>query len=75
MQSPTQDLGAFLLVLFSAIHLHGCPAALVSDGGTVFRAKQALRIYGELAIRKERIEPHRPWQNYVRRVGASGIPA
>jgi len=65
MPSPRQDLGAFLLALFSAVHLHGCPEALVSDGGSVFRANQALRIYDELAMCKERIERRRPWQNYV----------
>jgi len=63
--SPTQNLEAFLLVLFTAIHVHGAPDALVSDGGSVFYANAALAIYEQLGIRKERIEPRQPWQNYV----------
>jgi putative transposase len=63
--SPRQDEDAYLLVLFTAIHLYGAPEALVSDGGGVFRSNKALEIYEQLAIRKERITPRRPWQNYV----------
>jgi transposase InsO family protein len=63
--SPTQNLDAFLLVLFTAIHVHGAPEALVSDGGSVFRANQSLEIYERLSIRKEQIERRRPYQNYV----------
>ncbi len=37
--SPRQDLTAFLIVLYAAIRQHGAPKALVSDGGSVFRAK------------------------------------
>jgi hypothetical protein len=55
----------FLLTLFTAIHLHGAPEALVSDGGSVFRSNKALEIYEHLAIRKERIARRKPWQNYV----------
>jgi hypothetical protein len=65
MPSPKQDLDAYLLVLFTAIHAYGAPEGLVSDGGSVFRAHQAEAIYEGLAIRKERIERRRPWQNYV----------
>src|SRR5579871_580272 len=63
--SPTQNLDAFLLVLFTAIHVHGAPEALVSDGGSVFKANFAFEIYEQLGIRKEQIERRRPWQNYV----------
>jgi transposase len=65
MPSPKQDLDAYLLVLFTAIHAYGAPEGLVSDGGSVFRANQALAIYEGLAISKERIERRRPWQNFV----------
>ncbi len=63
--SPRQDLTAFLIVLYAAIRQHGALEALVSDGGSVFRATQALRSYDALGIRKERIERKQPWQNYV----------
>ncbi len=53
------------MVLFAAIRQHGAPEALVSDGGGVFRAKQALAIYDRLGIRKEQIAPRQPWQNYA----------
>lgn len=63
--SRAQDLTAYLMVLFAAIRQQGAPEALVSDGGSVFRAKQALAIYGRLGIRKEQIAPRQPWQNYA----------
>jgi transposase len=63
--SVRQDEDAYLLVLFTAIHLYGAPEALVSDGGGVFRANHAMEIYEQLDIRKERITPRRPWQNHV----------
>jgi putative transposase len=63
--SRTQDLTAYLMVLFAAIQQQGVPEALVSDGGSVFRAKQALAIYARLGIRKEQIAPRQPWQNYA----------
>lgn len=63
--SRTQDLTAFLLVLYAAIRQHGAPQALVSDGGAVFKAQQALDIYAELGIQKEQIERRQSWQNYI----------
>ncbi len=63
--SRRQDLTAYLMVLYAAIRQHGAPEALVSDGGSVFRAAQALRIYDALGIRKEQIERRQPWQNYI----------
>jgi transposase InsO family protein len=39
--SRTQALTAYLIVLFAAIRMHGSPEGLVSDGGSVFKAKQA----------------------------------
>jgi putative transposase len=63
--SPTQDLTAFLSVLYVAVDRYGSPEALVTDGGSVFRANQARAIYEALGIEKEEIERGRPWQSYV----------
>lgn len=63
--SKKQDLWAFLLVFFTAIHVHGAPEALVSDGGAVFKANHAMEIYNHLEIKKEQIEHRKPWQDYV----------
>jgi hypothetical protein len=46
-------------------HKHGSPEALVSDGGAVFKAKDALRIYATFQITKERIEKRQAWQSYI----------
>jgi hypothetical protein len=59
--SGNSDLTADLLDLYAAIRQHGAPEALVSDGGSVFKAKQALRIYEALGIRKEQIDRKQPW--------------
>jgi hypothetical protein len=53
------------MVLFAAIRQHGAPEALVSDGGSVFRAKQARHIYARLDIDKHEIERRQPWQSYI----------
>ena len=63
--SPTQDLQAFLSVLYAAVERYGSPEALVTDGGSIFRANQARTIYGTLGIDKEEIERGKPWQSYV----------
>jgi transposase len=63
--SPRQDLTAFLIVLRAAVETHGAPEALVSDGGSVFKAKHAQTIYAALGICKEQIEQGQPWQNYI----------
>lgn len=39
--SRRQDLGAYLMVLYAAIHQHGAPEMLISDRGSVFLATQA----------------------------------
>ena len=62
--SRTQDLWAFLMVLCTAISIYGAPAALVSDGGAVFRAHAATQIYETLHIEKLQIERRKPWQDY-----------
>ena len=63
--SKRQDLWAYLLVLFTGIYVHGAPEAIVSDGGKVFKANQALEIYENIGIGKEQIEHRKPWQDYV----------
>jgi transposase InsO family protein len=63
--SPKQDLTAYLIVLYSAIRLHGAPEALVSDNGSIFKAKQAMQIYEQLGIRKEFIAKRQPWMSYI----------
>ena len=63
--SRSKDLTAYLMVLYAAIRQHGSPEALVSDSDAVFKAKEALRIYQALEIRKEVIEKRQPWQSYI----------
>lgn len=63
--SPRQDLTAYLIVLRAAIEAHWAPEALVSDGGGVFKAKQARAIYRALGIHKEQIDAGQPWQNHI----------
>jgi putative transposase len=63
--SRKQDLTAYLIVLYAAIQQHGAPEALVSDGGGVFRAKQALQVYERLGITKLQIERRQPWQSSI----------
>ena len=59
--SPRQDLTAFLIVLYAAIRQHGAPEVLVSDSGSVFRAKQAQAISRALGIDKREIARKQPW--------------
>jgi transposase len=63
--SRRQNLTAYLIVLHAAIRQHGVPETLVSDGGGVFRAKQARQIYQTLGITKVEIERRQPWQSYI----------
>ncbi len=63
--SRTQDLTAFLIVLFAAVRQHGAPEALVSDSGGIFLAKEAKRIYRALKIKKGQIDRGRAWQSYI----------
>jgi putative transposase len=63
--SQHQDLEAYLVVLFAALAAYGAPDGIVSDGGSVFKANKALVIYEALEIIKERIEPRKPWQNFI----------
>jgi putative transposase len=63
--SRTQDQPAYLQVLLSAVTEYGAPEALVSDGGSIFKAKRALAVYAALGIRKEQIQRRQPWQSYI----------
>jgi putative transposase len=63
--SRSQALPAFLNVLFAALRRYGAPETLISDGGSVFRAGQAMAIYRALGITHQRIDPGQPWQSYI----------
>ncbi len=63
--SRSQDLTAYLIVLYAPIRQHGSPEVLVSDGGAVFKAKQAQEIYQRLGIVKEQIDKGQAWQSYI----------
>jgi transposase len=63
--SRTQDLTAYLMVLYAAIRQHGSPQALVSDGGGIFKAKEAMRIYAALGMKKQQIDKKQAWQSYI----------
>jgi putative transposase len=52
-------------VLVDAIRRYGAPEAIVTDGGGIFYSAMALELYDMLDIRKERIDPGEPWQNYA----------
>jgi hypothetical protein len=78
--SPRQDLTTYLLVLREAMRIYGCPTAIVSDGGSIFKADAVLHIYDTLKIERCRIDPGQPWQNYIethfnilRRMAESGF--
>ena len=60
-----QDLASYLSVLYAAVERYGSPEAMVTDGGWIFRARQARAVYEALRIRKEEIERGRPWQSYI----------
>ncbi len=63
--SRTQDQPAYLQVLLSAVTEYGAPEALVSDAGSIFKAKRAMAIYAALGIQKEQITLRQPWQSYI----------
>jgi len=63
--SPRQDLTAYLMVLRAALHEHGCPTGIVSDGGSIFKAHPVRKIYRALGIERHQIESRQAWQNYI----------
>jgi transposase len=63
--SPTQNQWEYLAVLADALRRYGAPEALVTDGGGIFYSNVAMQLYDMLGIRKERIDPGEPWQDYA----------
>jgi len=63
--SATQNQWDYLSVLADALRRYGAPEAIVTDGGTIFTCTQAMQLYDMLGIRKERIDPGEPWENYA----------
>jgi len=63
--SASQTQWDYLAVLADAIRSFGAPEALVTDGGGQFSSTVAVQLYDMLGIRKERIDPGEPWQNYA----------
>ena len=63
--STTQTQWDYLAVLTDAIRRYGAPEAVVTDGGGQFYSSVALQLYDMLGIRKERIDPGEPWQNFA----------
>ncbi len=63
--SATQTQWDYLSVLTEAIRRYGAPEALVTDGGGQFYSGVALQLYDMLGIRKERINPGQPWQDFA----------
>ncbi len=60
-QFRTQDLTAWVIMLYVAIRQHDVPEGLVSDGGVVFKVKQALVVYERLDIMKHQIDKGQAW--------------
>ena len=63
--SASQTQWDYLAVLADAIRRYGPPEAIVTDGGGQFYSTVAVQLYDMLGIRKERIDPGAPWQNYA----------
>lgn len=61
----TQDLTAYLTILYQALAHFGIPEAIVSDSGGIFLAKLARQIYQKLGIRKVEIDKGQRWENYA----------
>jgi transposase InsO family protein len=65
MASPHQDLTAILQILYAALSQYGCPQAIVSDHGSVFRAGEYVAILRALEIEPLYIDQGKPWQNLI----------
>lgn len=63
--SASQTQWDYLAVLADAIRRYGAPEAIVTDGGGQFYSTVAIQLYDMLGIRKERIDPGAPWENYA----------
>ena len=60
-----QTFEAYIAVFYAAIRKHGCPKALVSDHGRVFRDHRAMPIYTALGVEKKEIAKRQSWQNLI----------
>lgn len=60
-----RDLACVLIALYAAVERFGAPKALITDNGSVFRAKQLLAICEALEIVREYIHPRQSWENLV----------
>jgi putative transposase len=65
MVSEYQDLTAVLQLVTAALAEYGCPDALVSDNGSVFKAHDYERLLEALEVKVERIEKGKPWQSLL----------
>ena len=65
MASEPQDFPALLQLLFAALSAYGCPEAIVSAHGAVFRAEDYVAILKALEIEPKYIELRKPWQNLI----------
>jgi hypothetical protein len=63
--SATQNQWDDLSVLADALRHSGAPEAIVTDGGTIFTSTAAMQLYDMLGIRKERLDPGEPGENYA----------
>jgi hypothetical protein len=53
------------MVLFAAVRQHGAPEGLVTDGGSVFRAKHLLTVPDRLGVVKHEIARPQAWQTSI----------
>ena len=65
MASEHHDLPALLPLLFAALSAYGCPEAIVSDHGAVFRADDDVALRKALEIEPPDIELRKPWQTLI----------
>jgi len=63
--SRSQDTSAYLSVLFAAVARYGSAQTIVTDGGGIFRARQAMAVYEALGITKKEIDRGQSWQSYI----------
>jgi len=69
--SRRQDLSAYLVVLYAALHQYGGPDALVSDNGSIFKDDRAKAIYAALGIEPSRLSTTSRGRTTSRRTSTS----
>ena len=65
MASEYQDEVAVLQLLTAALAEYGCPAAIVSDNGSVFTAHVYCELLETLGIEPCYITKGKPWENLI----------